>query len=140
MMKNFTRIGIGVMIFKDDRVLMGKRLGSHGEGQYSFAGGHMEYMESFEDCARREVLEETGIEIKNIRFLMVANVKQYDLKHYVHLTLLADWKNGDPEVLEPNKCEEWLWFDLDNLPEPMFDMCIKSFEAYKNGQCYFDGL
>ncbi len=60
------KVGIGVMILKDGKVLLGKRKGSHGAGQYAFPGGHLEYMESFEDCARRETREECGIEIQNI--------------------------------------------------------------------------
>lgn len=48
------KVGIGVMIFKDGKVLLGKRKGSHGDGEYSFPGGHLNYMESFEDCAQRE--------------------------------------------------------------------------------------
>ena len=62
------KVGIGVMIFKDDKILLGKRKGSHGEDEYAFPGGHLEYMESFAGCARREVSEECGIEIDNIRF------------------------------------------------------------------------
>ena len=47
--------------------------------RYAFPGGHLEYMESFEQCARRETLEECGIEIERIRFQFVANVQTYAL-------------------------------------------------------------
>jgi 8-oxo-dGTP diphosphatase len=87
-----TRVGIGVMILKDGKVLLGKRKGSHGAGEYAFPGGHLEYMESFDDCARRETREECGIEIDNIRFQFVANIKQYAPKHYAHIGVLADLK------------------------------------------------
>ena len=43
-----TRVGIGVIILKDGKVLLGKRKGSHGAGEYAFPGGHLEYMESFD--------------------------------------------------------------------------------------------
>ncbi len=62
------KVGVGVMILRNDKVLFGKRRGSHGEGEFAFPGGHLEYMESFADCAKREVNEECGIEIDNIRF------------------------------------------------------------------------
>lgn len=132
------KVGIGVMIFKDGQILLGRRKGSHGAGQYAFPGGHLEYAESFEDCARREVREECGLEITNIRFLYVANLLKYLPKHYVHLTLLADWAGGEPSVLEPDKSEEWRWYDLDGLPEPLFGVCRLSLESYKTGQVYFD--
>lgn len=66
-MNDKINVGVGVMIFdKDGMILLGKRKGSHGAGEYSFPGGHLEYGESFEECAKREVMEECGIEIKNL--------------------------------------------------------------------------
>ncbi|MFA6436752.1 MAG: NUDIX domain-containing protein [Candidatus Paceibacterota bacterium] len=132
------KVGVGVMIFKDGKFLLGKRKGSHGEGEYAFPGGHLEYMESFEDCARREVREECGIEIKNIRFQFLANVIAYAPKHYVHIGLLADFKSGEPKVLEPEKCESWDWYDLNNLPQPLFDICRISIESHEKGITYYD--
>lgn len=61
------KIGVGVIIIKDDKVLLGKRINAHGEGSWGFAGGHLEFNEEVEDCAIREVKEETGISIKNLR-------------------------------------------------------------------------
>ncbi len=132
------KVGVGVMIMKDGKVLLGKRKGSHGEGEFAFPGGHLEYMESFADCAKREVNEECGIEIENIRFQFLANVVKYAPKHYVHIGLLVDWKSGEPKVLEPNKSESWLWYDINNLPEPIFEMCKLAIDSYKSGKIYFD--
>jgi 8-oxo-dGTP diphosphatase len=78
------RVGVGVMVLKDGEVLLGLRNGSHGAGEWAFPGGHLEYMETFEDCAKRETLEECGVEIQNIRFQLLANLRQYGPKHYVH--------------------------------------------------------
>jgi 8-oxo-dGTP diphosphatase len=132
------QVGIGVMILKDGKVLMGKRKTSHGTGQYAFPGGHLEYMESFEDCARRETKEECGIEITNLRFLFLSNLRNYPPKHYAHIHFVADWENGEPIVLEPEKCESWDWYPLDALPEPKFATCPLAFEAYRTGKNYFE--
>lgn len=136
--QNRPKVGIGIMILKDGKVLLGKRKGSHGEGEYAFPGGHLEYMESFEECAKREVNEECGIEIKNIRFQFLANVTRYAPKHYVHVGLLVDWKNGEPEVLEPEKSESWNWYELDKPPQPMFKMCKIAINSYRTGKNYYD--
>lgn len=117
---------------------MGKRKGSHGSGEYAFPGGHLEYMESFKDCALREIVEEAGIEVENIRFQYLSNVKKYVPKHYVHIGLTADWKSGEPKVLEPEKLESWGWYDLDNLPQPMFYQCDAAVMVYRSGQTYID--
>ncbi|MCE9643566.1 MAG: NUDIX domain-containing protein [Candidatus Andersenbacteria bacterium] len=132
------RVGIGLFIIKDGKVLMGKRKGAHGAGEYCGPGGHLEYMESFEECAKRETMEEVGIEIENIRFLCLSNLTKYAPKHYVDIGILADWKSGEPTVMEPDKRENWDWYDIDNLPSPLFGVEPQYIEAYKTGKNYFD--
>lgn len=132
------KVGIGVMVLKGGKILLGKRLGSHGAGEFAFPGGHLEYMESFADCARREIAEECGIKIKNIRFQFLANLTKYAPKHYVHIGLVADWENGEPEVLEPEKSESWHWYELDNFPCPLFKTCALAIESFQTGINYFD--
>ena len=132
------KVGIGVMILKDGKVLLGKRKGSHGAGEYSWPGGHFEYMESFEQCAKREVMEETGMEIQNVRFLRLLNLKDYAPKHYVDIGMIADWKSGEPKDIESEKIGEWQWYDMNNLPSPIFKGIDSYFEAYKTGKNYFD--
>ncbi len=126
------------MIIKDGKVLMAKRKGSHGAGEYGFPGGHLENLESFEDCAVRETREECGIEIKNIKFLYVTNITKYAPKHYVHIGVTAEWASGEPKTLESEKAEGWQWHDLNNLPEgPTFEFCKLAFDAYKTGKVYY---
>lgn len=136
--KQIPKVGVGIMIMKDGKVLLGKRRGSHGEREYAFPGGHLEYMESFEGCARREVREECGIEIDNVRFQFLSNVIKYKPKHYVHIGLSAGLKSGEPKVLEPEKCESWEWYNLDALPQPLFEMCKQGINCYKTGENYLD--
>ena len=132
------KVGIGVMVLKGGKILLGKRLGSHGAGEFAFPGGHLEHMESFADCARREIAKECGIKIKNIRFQFLANLTEYAPKHYVHIGLVADWENGEPEVLEPEKSESWNWYDLDKLPQPLFKTGKLAIDSFKAGTKYFD--
>ena len=126
------------MVLKNGKVLMGMRKGHHGEGHWAWPGGHMEYMESFEPCAKREVREETGIEINNVRFLRLMNLKKYAPRHYVDVGLIADWQSGEPRVMEPEKIEAWEWREMNNLPEPLFAPLPSYFEAYKTGRTFWD--
>lgn len=132
------RVGVGVMILRDGKVLIGKRKGSHGEGEYAWPGGHLEYMESIEACVRREVHEETGMEVENIRFLRLMNLKTYAPKHYIDIAMVADWKEGEPIVTESEKIEVWEWRALDDLPEPLFAPLPSYFEALKTGKNFWD--
>jgi hypothetical protein len=55
------KVGVGVIIIKDNKLLFHIRKGAHGENTYGLPGGHLEFKESWEECAQREVEEETGV-------------------------------------------------------------------------------
>ncbi len=115
------KVGVGVCIMKENKVLLGKRKGAHGSGSWSFPGGHLEFNESWEECAARETLEETGIKIKNIRFGTVTNdIFKKENKHYITIFMLAELDCGEVKIMEPEKCEKWEWFDWGSLPQPLF--------------------
>lgn len=101
-------------------MLLGKRKGAHGAGEYASPGGHLEHGEGFDACAAREVREETGLAIDRVRFLRVLNVLDYPPHHYVDLAFAADWVGGEPSVCEPDKIESWAWYDIDHVPSPLF--------------------
>jgi 8-oxo-dGTP diphosphatase len=114
------RVGVAVMIIRGRKVLLGKRLASHGTGTWHLPGGHLEFMETVEDCARREVLEETGLKIENVKLGPYTNdFFVAENKHYITPFVLCTAK-GEPKVMEPEKCNEWKWFDWDHLPRPLF--------------------
>jgi 8-oxo-dGTP diphosphatase len=124
-------VGVGVMIKKKGKILLGKRINSHGNLTWSFPGGHLEFMESVFDCARREVFEETGISIKNLSFGPFTNdIFEKENLHYLTVYVIADHENGEPEVKEPDKCLEWKWFAPENLPLNLF-LPLKNLLAQK---------
>lgn len=120
-MQKIPRVGIGVIIRKEGKVLLGRRKNAHGEGAWCFPGGHLEFNESWEDCAIRETKEETDISLKNIRFITATNdIFPDEGKHYITIFMLADYASGELKIMEPDKCEKWEWFNWNNLPEPLF--------------------
>ncbi|MDO8518199.1 MAG: NUDIX domain-containing protein [bacterium] len=132
------KVGVGVVIIKDGKILLGKRKGAHGAGQYAGPGGHLEHMESIEECAKREVLEETGLQIENVRFFCLSNLKVYAPKHYVDIGVITDWKSGDPQVLEPDRVESWVWYDPEEIPAPLFGVVPNYLESLKTGRIFWD--
>jgi 8-oxo-dGTP diphosphatase len=132
-MENRPKVGLGVCIIKDGKVLFGKRKNSHGEGHWCFAGGHLEFNESWEECARRETLEETDLQIKNIRFATATNdIFSLEGKHYVTIIMLADYDSGNLKVMEPEKCETWEWFDWNIPPQPLFEPLVNLYKQNYN--------
>lgn len=99
----------------------------------------MESMESFEETILRELEEEAGsqLQVKNLRFLCLTNVRGYKPKHYIDIGMTAEWVSGEPKIMEPEKLEKWEWIDIDTPPSPLFSMVPNYIEAYKTGRIYF---
>ena len=114
------KVGVGVIIVKEGKILLGERKNAHGEGTWCPPSGHLELGESYEECAKRETFEETGLQIKNLRFITATNDIFSIERHYVTISLIADYHQGIVEVKEPEKCETWQWFSFNDLPEPLF--------------------
>ncbi|OQQ04652.1 nucleotide triphosphate diphosphatase NUDT15 [Vibrio campbellii] len=120
-MNKQVRVGVATIILRDGAILLGERIGSHGANTWATPGGHLELGESIEDCAKREVLEETGLIVDSIeKFTFTNDIFEKEGKHYVTLFVVASSASGEPQVTEPDKCKQWKWCRLDDLPEPLF--------------------
>lgn len=119
-MKKQPRVGIGVIVLKGDLVLLGQRKSEHGLGLWAFPGGHLEFGETPEACACRELSEETGLEAKTIHAGPWSNHVFDQDRHYITLFMYVTKFAGDPRVLEPHKCAFWQWFEWNALPQPLF--------------------
>ncbi|KAK9091124.1 hypothetical protein Sjap_024301 [Stephania japonica] len=119
------KVGVGVVVVKGETVLMGRRRSSIGASTFAVPGGHLEFGESFEECAAREVKEETGLDIEKIEFLTATNTVFSDEPrpaHYVTIFIRAVLANPQQEAqnLEPEKCDGWAWYSWNDLPKPLF--------------------
>ncbi|XP_067667660.1 uncharacterized protein [Haliotis asinina] len=117
------KVGVGVFVTSDNHpgcVLLGIRQGSTGEGTYAVPGGHLEFGESWEECGAREVLEETGLSLKGVRYCTVVNgVKREENYHYITLFVRGEVDlscKAEPENMEPTKCLGWEWVEWDKFP------------------------
>lgn len=130
------KVGVGIFIIKNGRVLLGKRKNAHGDGTWAPPGGHLEFGETLEQCADREVKEETGLTIKNIRPGSFTNdIFEKENKHYITIYMLADYVKGVEQVLEPDRCIEWKWFTWGDFPEPLF-LCFQNLLLCLNNPLY----
>ena len=66
--QSYPRVGVGVVLFcvQTGEILVGKRKGSHGSGQWALPGGALEWKETSSSCAKRELREETGIDLNEV--------------------------------------------------------------------------
>ncbi|KAK9054192.1 hypothetical protein SSX86_025270 [Deinandra increscens subsp. villosa] len=134
-------VGVAVFILKDNKILFGRRRSLYvAANTYGLPAGHLELGETYEECAAREVKEETGLDIKNIE-LLTTNILYHNATH-LHITYLRahlSYPNQTPQNIEPDKCEGWEWYNLNNLPEPMFgplrEMLRGGFNPFASYHC-----
>ncbi len=115
------KVGVGAIILKNNRILLGLRKGAHGEGTWGLPGGHLEPGEEIGDCATRETKEECGLDVEFSSIAAITNdIFKEKGVHYVTIFANCRYGGGSPVVKEPHKCESWDWFEFENLPENLF--------------------
>ena len=119
---SFPKVGIGVLIFDNNKLLLGQRRQSHGAGTWGPPGGHLEFGEHFDECAIRETKEETSLIIYKPTVVAVTNdIFKEDNKHYVSIFLHAKYPSGQiVKSPEQDKIISWEWLDIDFIPDNLF--------------------
>jgi 8-oxo-dGTP diphosphatase len=118
--QNRPLVGVGVIVWKNDKILLGKRTVEHGFGFYSLPGGHLEYGEEVLNCAHRELLEETNLKIEHPILAGYTDDIHLTGKHYVTIYIEGDYVAGELKNMEPHKVENWDWYPPNNLPQPLW--------------------
>ena len=121
---NSTKIkaSIGVIIQDaDNKILLGKRKNVLGDGTWGLPGGHVKIGETIFECARREVYDEVGIELKGLELVGVAEMlntgEDFQLVEIGYKS--RNWE-GILELKDHKYCSEWGFFPLDKLPDNIF--------------------
>ena len=127
--------GVGVVFFKENNVLVIKRRNPPRKGQWSIPGGKQKLGETWQDTAKREVREETGIEIRLIGLVDVVDAIIEDDKknkngkinrgplrkktnvayHYTLIDCAAYWESGS--LMAGSDATEAEWWPIDRLKE-----------------------
>ena len=128
--KPIARVGVGVIVNKGRKTLLIKRRGSHGAGTWAPPGGHIDFGESVIDCAKREVKEEIGIDVKNLKVLgFTEDLFKKGKKHYITIWVRSNWKSG--KIQKNNREFSTIgWFSWKKLPKPL-SVFLKNFVAGK---------
>jgi len=132
-------VGVGIMILKNNKVLLGKRHENpkkadselHGEGTWTMPGGKLHYKEGLCEAAQREVLEETGVKI-NKNKLEIVSVTNDIVKdaHFVTIGFLYKKFPKEPRVMEPDEITKWKWFNLNKPPSQIYFPSKKLLDNY----------
>ena len=129
-------VGVGVVFVREGQVFLAKRRGALGSGSWASAGGHLEFGETLEDCARREAKEELGLDVGELRYLCVSNIVAYG-RHYLDVEFLGDIGAQEPRLMEPDAFEGSGWFPLQSPPEPLFQAMRYAIDSLLTGRLYY---
>ena len=124
MAQDYSR-GVGVFIIQDDKFLLTFRIKGEQLGVWEIVAGHIEGDEKPEETAVREAKEETGIDIRIIRYLG-KNID--DTYRFEADIFLAEVVAGTIQNLDPRNHSELKWFELSALPSPLGSTTIKGLE------------
>lgn len=144
MNQDIPRVGVGIIVIKqvgDKRyVMMHQRKGGLGTHYWGTGGGHLELGESLQAGALRELAEEAGEQVKvtNVQFIGVMNFTEMEPKHYVDVSFVGEWVSGEPTNNAPRETTDWRWFDLEELPEPLFPPVKKYLAGMQTGTVFYD--
>jgi 8-oxo-dGTP diphosphatase len=139
MNKPYAKVAVVIIVIKDNKILIGKRLVEVGRGMWGLPGGHLEYGENIESAAKRELLEETGLKA-DLKLVNITNdpktEEPYD--HYIHFVFEASNIQGEPVNTEPDKCAGWEWFSPNDLPDDIFFGHQKLLNGYLKHEFFSD--
>lgn len=125
---------------EEGQILLGKRTDNH---MWGYSGGSIEIDESTEDCAKRELLEETGLVAEELEFFMINSGPE---THYVYpngdevsnveIIYICKKYHGELRPQE-EEISELRFFDIDDIPDeisfPIRPVMKKYIELRKNG-------
>lgn len=136
-MEQIIKTGVGVMLLNDNKVLLGHRVnkakdtgGIYEPDSWTFPGGKQEYNETVLETAIRETKEETNLELKELYVYTATDEFQPD-RHFVTIGVISSSYEGELKVMEPDKINEWKWFDLNDLPNNIYTPSKNMIDEYK---------
>lgn len=110
-------VSIDAVIMKDDSVLLVQRGVEPDKGLWGTPGGYVEWDESVEDTVKREVKEETGLTVTNVRLVEVLSKPERHPKQVINILYLVEVDDGQP--VADDDVDDVKWFNLNDLPEKM---------------------
>jgi 8-oxo-dGTP diphosphatase len=126
------RVGVGILLVDElNRVLLTLRNRPPEAGCWSIVGGKLDFLETLEECAAREVREEVGVEVSIQSLLCVTDhCLPQENQHWVSPAYLAKVRAGNAMNCEPEKTADVQWFPLDRLPLNLTMTARNAIRAY----------
>lgn len=139
--KDYIGVGCGAILLNNkSQILLLKRSQKcrNKAGYWTIPGGKVEFNETVEKALKREIKEELSIDIEVKKLISLTNdIIPRENQHWVSSQHLCVIVSGKIQNLEPHKCQEIKWFDLNNLPDKLTNTTkngIKNLKIYLNSK------
>ena len=114
-------VSVDVIVLNDGKILLHERKGYKTDWEWHLPGGHLEFLEEVIDCAEREVQEEMGVVIKDVKIVKILNNIYPEInKHFATFYVSSYLDKGEARVMEPEKCRSVKWFKISEMPKNLF--------------------
>jgi len=137
-MKRFKLIASSYLfLIEDKKILLSRRFKTgYMDGWYSLPAGHLDEGETIEGCLIREVLEEIDVKVKkkDIELVHVIHRKEADIR--LDFFYITKAYTGKVKNMEPEKCDQLKWFDLDKLPKNVLPYIKQAIEKHLDRVLY----
>jgi ADP-ribose pyrophosphatase len=127
-------VAVHLLLLRDDKILLLRRFNTgYEDGNYSIVAGHSDGNEDVKSAMIREAREEAGIEItpNNIKFASVMHRRSDDER--IDFFFIAESWHGEITNMEPQKCDDLSWFEIDNLPNNIIPYVKRAIENFITG-------
>jgi mutator protein MutT len=127
-----------LILTKENKILLARRYNTgYFDGDYSFPAGHLDGNETLKQAIAREAKEEIGVflESTNLELIHVMNRKILNDER-VDFFFTAKKYQGEPKIMEPDKCDNLNWFKLDSLPENIIPYIRQVIDSFQNDIIY----
>lgn len=128
------RVAVHLFLEKDNKILLLRRYNTgYEDGNYSVVAGHVDGNETIIAAMKREALEEAGIVVQeeDLKIVNVMHRKYED--ESIDYFLYCNKYSGEVSIMEPNKCDELSFYDINELPDNVIPYIKQAFDDYKNG-------
>lgn len=123
-----------LLLIREGKILLLRRFNTgYEDGNYSVVAGHLDGNEDVKSAMIREAMEEAGIEIKPSNIQIVGVMHRKSEVERIDFFLVADSWNNEIVNMEPEKCDDLSWFEIDNLPINTIPYIKRAIENYISG-------
>ena len=124
-------VAVHLLLIREGKILLLRRFNTgYEDGNYSVVAGHLDGNEDVKSAMIREAKEEAGIDIKPNNIQIVGVIHRKSEGERIDFFLIANSWNNEIVNMEPEKCDDLSWFEIDNLPFNIIPYVKRAIENY----------